>query len=152
MTSQNFTTSFTVEHSAEEVFKAITNVRGWWTGDIDGDADTLGAEFTYRYADLHRSTQRVTELVPDRKVVWRVTEARLTFLQEPGEWVGTDIAFEIVPQGAQTEVRFAHRGLRSDFECFDACSSAWGFFVNGSLRRLITTGEGPATPPWQAEA
>ena len=50
MTSQNFTASFTVEHSAEEVFKAITNVRGWWTGDIDGNADTPGAEFTYRYA------------------------------------------------------------------------------------------------------
>jgi hypothetical protein len=150
MTEQSFTTSFTVDHSPEAVFKAVTNVRGWWTGDIDGDADAPGAEFTYRYQDLHYSRQRVTELVPDRKVVWRVTEARLTFVNDPDEWVGTDIAFEIVPQGARTEVRFAHRGLRSDFECFDTCSSAWGFFIDGSLRRWITTGEGPATPPWAA--
>ena len=152
MTSRNFTMSFTVDHSAEEVFKAITNVRGWWTGDIDGDADAPGAEFTYRYADLHYSRQKVTDLVPDRKVVWRVTEAHLAFVEDPGEWAGTDISFEIVPQGAQTEVRFAHEGLRSDFECFQTCSNAWGFFVNGSLRRLITTGEGPATPPWAAGA
>lgn len=152
MTSQNFTTSFTVDHSPAEVFKAITNVRGWWTGDIDGNADAPGAAFTYRYRDLHYSKQEVTELVPDQKLVWRVTEADLTFLEDPGEWAGTEIAFEIVPQGARTEVRFAHRGLRSDFECFDTCSSAWGFFVNGSLRRLITTGEGPATPPWEAAA
>lgn len=149
MTSQNFATSFTVGHSAEEVFKAITNVRGWWTGDIDGAADTLDAEFTYRYADLHHSRQKVAQLVPDRKVVWRVTEAHLAFVDDPAEWVGTEITFEIVPQGETTEVRFAHEGLRSDFECFDQCSSAWGFFVNGSLRRLITTGEGPATPPWE---
>jgi hypothetical protein len=150
MTSQNFTTSFTVEHSAEEAFKAITNVQGWWTGEIDGNADALGAEFTYRYPDLHYSKQKVTELVPDRKVVWKVTEAHLTFLEDPAEWTGTEITFEIVPRGARTEVRFAHEGLRSDFECFETCSSAWGFFVNGSLRRLITTGEGPATPPWEA--
>jgi hypothetical protein len=152
MMSQNFATSFTVCHSAEEVFKAITNVRGWWTGDIDGNADTLGGEFTYRYADLHRSTQKVTELVPDRRLVWRVTEAHLSFLEDPTEWTGTRITFDIVPQGEQTEVRFAHEGLRSDFECFDTCSSAWGFFVNGSLRRLVTTGEGPATPPWETGA
>ena len=150
MTSQNFTTSFTVQEPAEAVFKAVTNVRGWWTGEIDGSADTLGAAFTYRYPDLHYSRQEVTELVPDRKVVWRVTEAQLTFLQDPAEWAGTEIAFELVPHGTGTEVHFAHRGLRSDFECFDTCSSAWGFFVNGSLRRLITTGEGPATPPWEA--
>jgi hypothetical protein len=42
--------------------------------------------------------------------------------------------------------------LRSDFECFDTCSSAWGFFVNGSLRHLITTGKGPSTPPWETAA
>lgn len=145
---ENFSTSFTVDRSAEEVFKAITNVRGWWTGDVEGDADAPGAEFTYRYGDLHFSRQRVTDLVPDRRLVWRVTEAHLSFVADPGEWAGTDITFEVVPRGDRTEVRFSHRGLRSDFECFESCSSAWGFFINGSLRRLITTGEGPATPPW----
>jgi activator of Hsp90 ATPase-like protein len=148
----SFSTSFTVDRSAREVFEAVTNVRGWWTGEIEGTADTLGAEFTYRYPDLHDSRQRVTELVPDRKVVWRVTEAHLSFVEDPGEWTGTEIVFEIVPRGGRTEVRFTHEGLRPSFECFDQCSNAWGFFVNGSLRGLVTTGKGPATPPWEAAA
>ncbi|GAA3453511.1 SRPBCC family protein [Dactylosporangium matsuzakiense] len=148
MNSQHFALSYAVPHSAAEVFKAVTNVRGWWTGDVDGVADVPGGEFTYRYADLHYSRQLVTELVPDARVAWRVTEARLTFTADPAEWAGTEIVFDIVPQGANTEIRFAHEGLRSDFECFEACSSAWGFFVGSSLRRLITTGEGPTTPPW----
>jgi uncharacterized protein YndB with AHSA1/START domain len=148
MTSQDFTTSFSVDLPPEEVFRAITDVRGWWTGDIEGSTDEVGDEFTYRYQNLHYSKQRITELVPGRKVVWRVVDAHLTFVEDPSEWTGTEITFEVVPQSTQTEVRFAHQGLNPEFECFDSCSNAWGFYINGSLRRLITTGEGPSAPPW----
>lgn len=148
MTSQSFATSFIVDQTPAEVFAAIANVPGWWTGDIDGSADRVGDEFVYRYGDVHYSRQRVTEFVPDRKVVWRVVDAKLTFTEDPAEWIGTDIAFDIAPTGEQTEVRFTHVGLVPEIECFDNCSGAWNVLVNRSLRRLIETGEGPLTPPW----
>lgn len=148
MTSQSFNTSFVVDQTPAEVFAAIANVRGWWTGHVDGDADKLGDEFTYRYGDIHYSRQRVTEFVPNLKIVWRVLDAKLTFAEDTGEWVGTDITFDIARTRDQTEIRFAHVGLVADFECFDNCSAGWNFFVNASLRRLVTTGEGPLTPPW----
>src|SRR3954449_12870752 len=115
MTSQSFATSFVVDQSPAEVFAAICQVRSWWTGDIDGSADHLGDEFDYRYPDLHYSRQRVTELVPDQKIVWRVLDANLTFAADPAEWVGTDIVFDIVPTGDRTELRFTHVGLVPDF-------------------------------------
>ena len=148
MSQQSFTTTFSVDRTPQEAFDAINNVRGWWTGDIEGSTDELGAEFTYRYQDIHYSKQKITELIPGKKVVWRVVDAHLTFVDDPNEWTGTEITFEVAQKGTQTEVRFAHQGLNPEFECFDSCSNAWGFYINGSLRRLITTDEGPTAPPW----
>ena len=148
MNSQNFSSTFTVDQAQEEVFTAIVDVPRWWTGDVEGSTDTVGDEFTYRYPGIHYSKQKIAELIPSKKVVWHVVDAHLEGPENPREWMGTEIRFEITRTEGGTEVRFSHVGLVPDFECFGACSSAWGFFINGSLKRLITTGEGPARPPW----
>jgi hypothetical protein len=142
MTSQNFATAFVVDQNPEEAFAAITNVRGWWSGAIEGRTDVLGEEFTYRYKDIHYSKQRISDLVPGRKVVWQIIDSRLSFTEDPEEWTGTEVIFEVVPKGDQTEVLFSHAGLVPASECFDQCTLAWDFYINSSLRQLITTGEG----------
>jgi hypothetical protein len=142
MTDQSFTTVFVVDESPDEVFAAINNVRGWWSGEIDGDTDRPGGEFTYRYQDMHRSTQKITEFVPGKRVVWHVTDAYLSFVKDTDEWTGTDIVFDIASHGGQTEVRFTHVGLVPEVECYDQCTPAWCFYITGSLRGLITSGQG----------
>ena len=147
MNEKNLTLAFTTDRTPEEAFAAITNVRGWWSGEIEGRTDEPGATFTYRYTDIHRSTRQITELVPGRRVAWHVVDAYLGFVEDKAEWTGTDITFDIAPQGAGTEVRFTHVGLVPDGECFDSCSSAWHFYVGTSLRNLITTGQGAPNAP-----
>ncbi len=146
MTSQSFSTTITVDQSPEDVFAAINNVRGWWSGEIDGHTDGLGAEFTYRYKDVHRTKQKITELVPGKKVVWHVLESYLSFVQDKSEWTGTDIIFEIFRKGRKTELRFTHAGLVPRFQCYGGCSGAWGTLINENLRKLITTGEAQPDP------
>ena len=141
MKEQGFTTSFTVDQTPQEVFDAINNVRGWWPGEIDGDTGKLGAEFTYRYKDFHKSTQRVSELVPGKKLVWHVSDAELTFFKDKSEWIGTDIVFEITRKKDKTELTFTHVGLVPTFQCYGDCSGAWGELVGRNLRNLITTGK-----------
>jgi hypothetical protein len=144
MNAQNFSTTFTVDRTPQEAFAAINNVRGWWSGEIEGGTGKVGDEFTYRYQDLHYSKQKLTELIPGKKVVWLVSDARLNFTKDKTEWTGTEIAFEIFEKGDKTEIRFTHLGLVPQAECFNACSNAWGFYINGSLRSLIATGQSPA--------
>jgi hypothetical protein len=142
MTDKNYNTAFTVDKSPAEVFAAINNVRDWWSGEIDGPTDKLGAEFTYSDQDLHRSTQKITELVPGKKVVWHVKDAAINFVKDKAEWSGTNVVFEIAKKGDKTELRFTHVGLRPAIECYGKCAGAWGFYINDSLRSLITTGKG----------
>ncbi len=142
MAGQDYTVTILVDKSPEEAYRAINNVRGWWDGKIDGDTDKLGAVFTYKYETFHSSKQKVTELVPGKRVVWSVTEGGPKFTNDKVEWKGTKIIFEISKKGSKTEVRFTHQGLIPRLECYDRCSNAWGSIISGSLKSFITTGKG----------
>ena len=138
----DFTTSFVVDQSPEEVFEAIHNVREWWGENVEGSNANVGDEFTYRVQDIHYSKLRVIERIPNEKVVWLVLENHLNFVEDQTEWVGTTISFDVAEKGDQTEVRFAHLGLLPQFECFGVCSNAWGSLMGSSLPSLIVTGTG----------
>src|SRR5262245_32820556 len=118
MKNQSFTTTILVEQTPQEVFDAVNNVRGWWSGNIEGSTDKLGAVCTYRDRDGHSSTQKITEWVPGKRVVWHVLDGRLNFVKDKTEWKDTDIVFEIARKGDKTELRFTHVGLVPAFECY----------------------------------
>ena len=118
MSNQNYTTTFTVDQTPEEVFAAINNVRGWWSEEIEGDTDRFGAEFKFHHKDIHRSTHKVTEFVPGSKIVWLTTDSHIGFVNDKTEWTGTDIVFEILRNGDQTELNFTHVGLVPAIQCY----------------------------------
>jgi hypothetical protein len=141
MTDQDYTTTFSVNQTPKEVFDAINNVRGWWEGQIEGKTEKVGDVFTYQHESFHRSKQKVTELVPGKKVVWLVVEGGPKFTKDKTEWKGTKIIFEILKTGGKTLVRFTHEGLIPRLECYESCTDAWGPLVGNNLRKLITKGE-----------
>ena len=142
MEDQNFTTNFTVDRTPEEAFKAIKNIRGWWSEEIEGPTDAVGDVFEYHYKDLHRCTMKMTEAVPGKRVAWLVTDNHFSFTEDKTEWKDTQIVFDIARKGDKTEVRFTHLGLVPEYECFEVCSTSWGSYINGSLKSLIATGKG----------
>jgi uncharacterized protein YndB with AHSA1/START domain len=151
MSAHDFTTTYRVDQSPAEVFAAVTDVRGWWMEQIEGPTAALGDEFVFHNEPIHRSRQRLTDVVPGERVEWLVTEADLAFVEDRTEWVGTRIRFDIVPTEAGTRLTFTHVGLAPAQECFEICRNAWSWYINVSLRRRITTGTGlPGQVPDEA--
>jgi len=145
MNNKNFTTTILVDQAPQEAFKAINNVRGWWSENIEGSTDKLNSEFKYHYQDVHRCTIKIIELVPGQKVVWLVTDNYFNFIKDESEWKNTKIIFEIAEKDGKTEIHFTHEGLVPDYECYNVCNEAWSQYINNSLRYLITKGKGLPT-------
>jgi len=143
--NQDYSTTIVVDQSPEEVFTAVNNIAGWWSENVEGKTDHLGAIFYYHYIDVHRATFKITEFVPGKKVVWHVLQNYFSFVEDTTEWTDTDIVFEITKQGDKTELRFTHVGLNANEECYDVCSDAWGTYIKHSLFDFITTGKGDPT-------
>lgn len=140
--NKDFSTSFFVDQTPTEAFNAITNVRKWWSEEIEGSTDKINEEFIYHYKDAHRCKIKLIEVVPNKKVVWFIVDNYFNFTKEKSEWKGTKIIFEISKRDNKTQIHFTHQGLVPEYECFEICSNAWTDYINNSLRGLITTGKG----------
>lgn len=120
---------------ADELFAIVLDVRKWWTGlfaeSIEGNSAAIGDEFSFSAGGgVHYSKQKLVELIPNKKVVWLVTESNLQFLEKPDEWNKTQISFEIEAHATGATLRFSHLGLQPQIECYDSCSSAWTQYLH----------------------
>jgi uncharacterized protein YndB with AHSA1/START domain len=137
----DFSTTIVFNKSAQHVFDSINNPSKWF-GDIEGNSAKIGDEFNYRVEDIHYSRQRVVEMIPNERIVWLVTDSKLSFITQQDEWTGSTIVFDIIPDGDQTKLTFTHQGLKPQVECFDACSNGWSQVLHKSLQSFINSGEG----------
>ena len=146
MTTTDFTTGFVVDQTPEEVFNAVTNVRGWWSEEIEGGTAKLNDEFKYHFKDVHACKMKLIEVIPNKKVVWLVLDNYFQFTTDKSEWVGNKIVFEITREGDKTHLHFTQIGLVPEYECFQICNDAWSNYIKNSLRNLVTTGKGQPNP------
>jgi len=142
MEKQNYTASIKVDATPLEVFKSINTITDWWTENMEGNSQKLNDEFTVRFGDIHYSKQKLVEVIPNKKVVWLVTESHLNWLKNKEEWTDTKISFEILSKGTYTQLIFTHIGLVPEIECYNDCRKGWDQYIKDSLFRLLTSGKG----------
>jgi hypothetical protein len=160
--TEHLTATTTVDRTPQDVFAAITNVRGWWSENLIGDSAALHDEFVFTddseypgEAALAKTGIRfariqLTEVVPGRRMVWHVVDSYLDFIDDHHEWTGTTVVFDITTDPRGTTLHFTHEGLTvAESACFEACSRGWTFYITQSLPQLITTGTGRPIPSYR---
>jgi hypothetical protein len=88
---------------------------------------------------------KITEMIPDKKVVWYATDCDLPWLKDRKEWKGTSVQFDIAEIPGGTQMSMTHVGLTPQVECYANCKKGWDFYAGSSLLQLITEGKGM---PW----
>ena len=143
MNSQNYTATIEVAKSPEDVFNHLTDVSKWWGfKDYEGNCSKLNDEFTIRHGEVHYSKQKLIEVIPDKRIVWFVTDSKLNWLEkDKGEWTNTKMVFEIEPKGDKTALHFTHEGLVPERECYSKCEQGWNMVIKDWLFNYIAEGK-----------
>lgn len=142
METKNFSSTLVVDKTPEEVFNAVTNVRGWWSEEIEGNSSKVSDVFDYHYEDVHRCKMKLIEVIPNKVIVWHVLENYFNFTEDEKEWTDDKIFFEITKTGDKTQLQMTHVGLTPHNECYNACNDGWTYYIQTSLKSLIETGKG----------
>jgi len=141
MTGQDYSAVITANITAQEATERINRVADWWTANFTGASGRVGNAFTVRFGETFVDFG-VVELVPARRIVWRVTDCNLHFIEDKKEWKDTRVIFDISSDGAATTVTMTHAGLAPGTECYEVCKKGWNFCIRESLRRLLTENQG----------
>lgn len=144
--SNNYHRTIIINGSPAEAMKKISQVNHWWKSDFTGQAGKLNDQFTVPFGDLEGEKSFVDfivkELVPDRKMVWKVTNCNLPWFKDKTEWNNTEVVFDLMTDNNQTKIDFTHIGLVPGIECYEACEKGWDGHVTKSLFSLINEGAG----------
>lgn len=125
----------------EQVYEALTTIEGlagWWTEDTTGTPGEVGGVVRFRFP-VGGFEMEVEELVPGKRVVWRVVG------EEPAEWLGTTVEWDLLQDGDWAIVMFTHAGWREPVDFMHHCSTKWGSYLL-SLVALVETGQGAPAP------
>lgn len=143
---KDFTTTITVPVSPQRAFELVSEVENWWSENKKGKSGKLGDEFEVQFKEVHYSKHKLIESTPGEKIVWLVTDGKLSWPTDKQEWIGTRNQFEFIPNGDSTDVRFTHIGLSPALECYENCFKGWTYYIEKSLYSLLTTGKGMPDP------
>ena len=142
MNDQSYSGTIEVTKSPKDVFDHINDVSKWWSKDFQGSSTKLDDEFVICHPDRHYSKQKLVEVIPNKKVVWLVTESKLNWLEkDKHEWTNTKMVFEITTKGDKTVLHFTHEGLVPEKECYAMCQQGWNMVIKERLFNLITDGK-----------
>lgn len=143
MSQKDYSTTVHINATPERIFQAITvEVDQWWT-KYTNKAEKVGDTLAIRFDVNTRKEMLITTFEPFTKLIWQVTHAYMDidWMSNKNEWVGTEMHWEVIPKGEESQLNFVHKGLTPALECYEACDNGWTYFLK-SLKDYLEKGEG----------
>src|SRR4249920_1905407 len=103
MEKKNFHRTIKVNATAEEAIKKISQVSKWWAKKVKGKTEKLYDKFTVNFGETFVDFQ-ISELLPNKKLVWKVTDCNLHWIKNKKEWNGTEVVFEFSDKNNSTQI------------------------------------------------
>jgi hypothetical protein len=139
---ESFTATIEVTKSPQDVFNCIKEVSKWWSKDFEGSSKKLNDEFIIHHPNAHYSKQKLVEVIPNKKIVWLITDSTLNWLQNnKHEWTNTKMIFKISTKSNKTTLQFTHEGLVPANECYTRCEQGWTMVIKDRLFNFISDGK-----------
>jgi hypothetical protein len=147
MENNDFNSSISAKISADEAVKKINNVPGWWGVTFTGSSEKQNDTFTVKMGGDSFFNFTVAELIPDKRIVWLVTDCNMPWYTDKKEWANTKLIFDLDEHNGITKLKFTHEGLTPDVECYKDCVPGWTHWIKTSLFSYFTTGKGVFRAP-----
>ena len=113
-----------IKSTPEKIYEAISTQKGiasWWSVHNNALPQT-GMVYRISFGGDYYKEIKITELVPNKKVVWEILEAH-------PEWLNTKVSFEITREKDVAELRFSHSGWNDYTDMFAQCNHHWGVYL-----------------------
>lgn len=147
MGNNDFNCSISARITAGEAIRKINNVPEWWGITFTGSSEKQNDKFTVKMGGDSFFDFTVTELIPDKRVVWLVNDCYMPWYSDKKEWANTRLIFDLNENNGDTDLTFRHEGLTPDVECYKDCEPGWTHWIKTSLFSYLTTGKGVFRPP-----
>ncbi|EQA47124.1 hypothetical protein LEP1GSC050_0696 [Leptospira broomii serovar Hurstbridge str. 5399] len=147
MVKNDFNSSISAKISASEAIKKISKIPEWWGITFAGNSEKQDDKFTVNMGGDSFFNFTVEELIPDKRVVWLVTDCNMPWYSDKKEWAKTKLIFDLNENNGMTELNFTHEGLTPNVECYNDCAPGWTHWIKTSLFSYFTTGKGIFRPP-----
>ena len=142
MNNENFNRSISAKISTGEAIKRINKITEWWRVSYSGSCEKQNDKFIVTMGGDSFFNFTVAELIPDKKVVWLVTDCNMPWYSDKKEWADTKLIFDLSENNGITTLKFTHDGLTPGIECYKDCEFGWNHWITRSLFSYFTTGKG----------
>ena len=103
---KDFSYSFTVKATAKESMKAISQVKQWWAKKYKGRAAKLNDNFSVYFGgpDDTFVDFKISEIIPEKKIVWFVTDCNLHWIDDKKEWKKNEVIWNLTEKNGKTTI------------------------------------------------